>query len=149
MSRADTNIVRQGISVSAKSVIQRISSKFDTIKLMIKDVTDLAVYQESMKLIPELYKLTNKLTRSENSLESQIKRAAQSIPANIAEGFAKKSSSKEFKRYLMIALGSSDEIITHLRTLSIINPKLIDDSNILLGKYKILSKRLNVLHHKW
>lgn len=49
----------------------------------------------------------------------------------------------------MIALGSSDELITHFRTLMIINSNLINESKMIMEKYKILSKRLNVLYHKW
>ncbi len=117
---------------------------------MIKDVTDLEVYKESLELLRELQKLLNPFKINEDKdLIWQMKRASRSIPANIAEGFAKRSSQKEFKRYLMISLGSSDEMITHLRTLEIINPKLSDQSKIILEKYRVLSKRINTLHHRW
>ena len=78
-----------------------------------------------------------------------MKRAAKSISANIAEGFGKRHFGKEFKRYLLNALGSSDEVISHLRTLSLIVPELSEKNNILLEKYKLLSKRINALHKKW
>ncbi|MFA5933362.1 MAG: four helix bundle protein [Microgenomates group bacterium] len=116
---------------------------------MIKDVTDLEVYKESMYLLHEVNTLTSLISQTEKDLISQIKRASRSIPANLAEGFAKKSSTKEFKRYLMISLGSSDELITHFRVLIIINPGLQSQSEDILKKYQILSKRLNVLYHKW
>lgn len=67
---------------------------------MIKDVTDLTVYRESLDLVRKIYKLVNLLPKSEAAIINQLKRSAQSIPANIAEGFAKKGSDKEFKRYL-------------------------------------------------
>lgn len=116
---------------------------------MIKDVTDLEVYQVALKLLPKLYELLKKLPLSERDLEIQAKRAAKSVPANIAEGFAKRFSEKEFKRYLMIAIGSNDEVISHLRTLSIISTHLNSKALELLDEYKILSKRLNTLHKHW
>src|SRR5688500_17248267 len=113
---------------------------------MIKDITDLQVYNEAMSLLPLIYKLTSKLPGSESGLSSQIRRAAQSIIANLAEGFAKRFSDKEFRRFMMISLGSSDEVIAHLRMLCIICPDFANESNPLIEKYKILSKRINTLH---
>ncbi len=115
---------------------------------MIRDVSDLEVYQESLKLLPELYSLVERLPRSEIDLVIQCKRAAKSIPANIAEGFAKRVFVKEFKRFLKIAIASSDEVITHLRIVSIVKPDLIE-AKILGEKYKVLSKRINALSTKW
>jgi len=74
---------------------------------------DLEVYKESMSLLKEVHILVSLIPQAEQDLIWQIKRASRSIPANIAEGFAKKSSVKEFKRYLMIALGSSDILISN------------------------------------
>jgi four helix bundle protein len=42
-------------------------------------------------------------------LARQLRRAARSVPANIVEGWAKRSSPREFKRYLQMAIGSCDE----------------------------------------
>lgn len=116
---------------------------------MITDVTDLEVYNESQRLLTKLYGLTKEIPKSERDLEWQIKRAAKSVPANIAEGFGKRHFGKEFKRYLLNSLGSNDEVISHLRTLILINPKLTEMVNLLLDEYKLLSKRLNALHKKW
>lgn len=116
---------------------------------MIKDVTDLEVYQETMRLLPKLYELLRGLPQTERDLELQAKRAAKSVSANIAEGFAKRFSEKEFKRYLMIAIGSNDEVISHLRVLAIVIPRLNQQSANLLEQYKVLSKRLNTLHKNW
>lgn len=87
---------------------------------MVKDVTDLEVYNEANRLVPKLYKLLKKVPKSELDSQWQLKRAAKSISANIAEGFGKRHFGKEFKRYLLNALGSSDEVISHLRTLILI-----------------------------
>lgn len=116
---------------------------------MIKDVTDLDVYNEANRLLSKLYELLKELPKSELDLEWQLKRAAKSIPANIAEGFGKRHFGKEFKRYLLNSLGSSDEIISHLRTLIIIIPQMTEKVKPLSDEYKVLSKRLNSLHKNW
>jgi four helix bundle protein len=116
---------------------------------MIKDVMDLEVYKQSLKLMEELYKFLRKIPASEYDSVRQCKKCAKSIPANIAEGFAKRSSSAEFKRFLKISLGSSDELITHLRTIKIALPYLEKSSLELSEKYKTLSKRINSLHKNW
>jgi len=81
---------------------------------MIRDVTDLEVYSDSLRLLKKLYELLRKVPKSEYDTVIQCKKCSKSIPANIAEGFAKRSSELEFKRFLKIAIGSSDELITHL-----------------------------------
>ena len=116
---------------------------------MIRDVTDLEVYTESLKLLKSLYNFLIRIPKSEYDSVIQCKKCGKSIAANIAEGFAKRSSELEFKRFLKIALGSSDELITHLRTISIALPNLKNESAELEKEYKILSKRINKLHSIW
>lgn len=116
---------------------------------MIRDVSDLEVYNDSLKLLRKLYLLLKKLPKSEYDTVVQCKKCSKSIPANIAEGFAKRSSELEFKRYLKIAIASSDELITHLRTIAITTPFLLEETKILAGEYKVISKRLNKLHSVW
>jgi four helix bundle protein len=114
---------------------------------VIKDVTDIEVYKEALNLLPEVYRTLKLLPKDELDLKWQIQRAAKSIPSNIAEGYAKHKSGKEFKRYLLISLGSSDEVISHLRTIDVLYK--VDGINELSDKYKVLSKRINSLHKKW
>lgn len=116
---------------------------------MIKDVTDLDVYNNSLNLIQKVYGFIRLLPKNELDTMSQIKRAAKSVTANIAEGFAKRSSEKEFKRFLKIAIGSSDEVVTHLRTIYFAVPRLQTNMQSLAEDYKTLSKRLNKLHSIW
>lgn len=116
---------------------------------MIRDVTDLEVYKESLILLEKLYLFLRKIPKSEYDSVIQCKRAGKSIPANISEGFAKRQSEVEFKRFLQIALGSSDEIVTHLRTLVIALPHLKSEAEELSREYIILSKRINSLHKNW
>ena len=116
---------------------------------MIRDVTDLEVYKLSLEALKILYELIRKIPLFERDTIDQLKRAGKSVPANIAEGFAKRSSEKEFKRFLKIALGSSDEVITHLRVLYIVGVRLQGEIKVVADKYAILSKRLNRLQSIW
>lgn len=120
---------------------------------MIRDVTDLDVYNLSLELLPIAYQLTNQLPYDHRRLKFQLNDAAEKIAPQIAEGFGKKKSPKEFCRFLSMALGSSDEIITHLREVKIVAQtfKRINTSECdsLIEKYKILSKRLNKLQSVW
>jgi four helix bundle protein len=75
---------------------------------------DLKVWQKAMDLVPETYRVTAKLPRSEMfSLGDQMRRAAVSIPANIAEGHGRQHT-KEFLQHLAIARGSLAELHTLL-----------------------------------
>jgi len=116
---------------------------------MIRDVTDLEVYRESFRLLKKLYEFLKKLPKSEYDTVVQCKKCGKSMPANIAEGWAKRSSELEFKRFLKIAIGSSDELISHLRTVAIAVPRLFQEAKVLAEEYKVLSKRLNSLHTNW
>jgi four helix bundle protein len=75
---------------------------------------DLDVYKESMTLVTMIYQLAKQLPGDERyGLTSQIKRAAVSIPSNIAGGSARKST-KELIQFLYISLGSLAEVETQL-----------------------------------
>ena len=67
-----------------------------------------------MDLVEELYRLTETMPKSETyGLTSQIRRAAVSVPSNIAEGAAR-NHDKEFVQFLYVALGSAAELETQL-----------------------------------
>jgi len=75
---------------------------------------ELIVWQKSIQLVTEVYKITSDFSETEKfGLTSQIRRCAVSIPSNIAEG-AGRDGSVEFNRFLSIALGSSFELETQL-----------------------------------
>lgn len=75
---------------------------------------DLDVWKLSMELCRDVYKLTSRLPVEERyGLTSQLRRAAVSIPSNIAEGAAR-STSSEFNQFLSIAQGSLAELDTQL-----------------------------------
>ena len=76
-------------------------------------------------------------------MTSQIRRAATSIPLNIAEGYAKRESQMEFKRYLMMALGSSDEmqvLLDFAKDLGYTEPETYEKAK---ATYKEISRMLN------
>lgn len=74
----------------------------------------LEVWQLGMELTKSVYLQTAKLPQKEQfNLISQLNRAAVSIPSNIAEGCSR-SSDRDFKRFLEIAMGSSFELETQL-----------------------------------
>ena len=75
---------------------------------------ELRVYQEAMLLVEDVYSITATFPETElYGLTSQIKRSAVSIPSNISEGAARQST-KEYIRFLYIALGSLSELETQL-----------------------------------
>jgi four helix bundle protein len=87
---------------------------------------DLVVWQRSIELAKCVYLLTKKLPKDElYGLVSQSRRSAVSVASNIAEGHGR-GSSKDFGRFLGIALGSLRELQTQLiivRELEYANPK--------------------------
>jgi four helix bundle protein len=79
-----------------------------------KSYRDLLVWQKGIDLVKEIYLLSDQFPNQEiYGLTNQIRRAAVSIPSNIAEGQGR-NNNKEFRRYLKIALGSIAEIDTQL-----------------------------------
>ena len=78
----------------------------------VKDYRDLKVWQRAMDLVPKAYGIAQGLPRHEQfALANQVRRAAVSIAANIAEGQARKHT-REFLQHLSIARGSLAELHT-------------------------------------
>ena len=74
----------------------------------------LKAWQEAMALVKEIYRTTEHFPASERyGLVSQLRRAAVSVPSNIAEGAAREST-KEFAQFLVVARGSLSELETQL-----------------------------------
>ena len=77
-------------------------------------VRDLKVWQKAILLVEDCYRISIVLPKEERfGLTSQIRRAASSVPANIAEGFGRWNP-KEFSRFLAMASGSLRELETHI-----------------------------------
>jgi four helix bundle protein len=85
---------------------------------MSKPHKKLVAWQKSMDLVEKIYELSKRFPRDEvYGLTSQVRRAAVSVPSNIAEGAAGRSS-VQFRNYLSVAIGSLNNLIPSLRSLN-------------------------------
>lgn len=100
----------------------------------------LRIYQKALELILKIYKLIrdNPSLAKDFSLNDQLKRAAVSILANIAEGYYR--SKKQFQNYLKISSGSSNEIVALLQVIALVYSIETMD---LQDEYKLLGKQIN------
>jgi four helix bundle protein len=82
--------------------------------MYIKTYKELIVWQKSILLVKEIFLITDKFPKTETyGIVAQMRRAAVSIPSNIAEGYGRKSI-KDYTRFYAIAYGSSLELETQL-----------------------------------
>jgi len=112
---------------------------------------ELDIWKESMDLVADIYNLTATFPSSEQyGLTAQLRRAAVSIPSNIAEGCARRSE-KETLRFLSITLGSIAEVETQLMLAERLNfakdiqtliEHLIKIRQLTLGTMRYIEKRL-------
>lgn len=80
----------------------------------INSYRDLLIWQKSMFLVTEIYKVTVSFSKEEiYGITSQIRRSSVSVPSNIAEGYGRNSTG-DYKRFLHIALGSLYELQTQI-----------------------------------
>ena len=106
---------------------------------------DLDVWKKSVDLVTDVYKVTKCFPKEEiYGSTNQMRRAAVSIPSNIAEG-AGRQTDKEFVQFLHIAMGSSSELETQI----IICKKLeyigVEEMNTVLEKVYDIRKMLTGL----
>ena len=118
--------------------------------MAIQGFRDLEVYRRSFEASLEMYKMTKIFPRDEvYGLISQIKRASTSIPLNIAEGYGKRENVNEFKRFLLMAIGSCNE----MRVLLDLSERLGFIDERFHQKYEIeydeIGKMLTRLREKW
>lgn len=79
-----------------------------------KTYKELIVWQKAVELVTVIYSVTKSFPKEEiYGLTNQIRRAAVSVPSNIAEGFGR-NSKNEFRRFLKIAIASLFELQTQL-----------------------------------
>jgi four helix bundle protein len=107
---------------------------------------NLIVYNESVRLVTIIYRLTSLLPNEEKfGLTSQLRRASVSVCSNIAEGAARRSS-QERRRFYEIARSSCVEVDAQLEltvSLTFLNDEqIIEADNCLTGIFKMLSKMI-------
>jgi four helix bundle protein len=113
-----------------------------------KSYKDLIVWQKSMDAVTRIYEITKVFPREEEfALMMQIRRAAVSIPSNIAEGFGRQSTN-EYKRFLKISRGSVYELQTQAE-IAYRNNYITTELFISIEtSYSEISKMLNSLINK-
>ena len=106
-----------------------------------RDFRTIKVWEKAHKLVLEIYKTTKNFPREElYGITNQIRRAAVSIPNNIAEGCGR-NSEKELKQFSTIAMGSSSEV-EYLLLLSFDLDFITKENYILLNSKIIEVKKM-------
>ena len=117
---------------------------------LLKTFEDLEVYRRSMKYLVEVHKISIKLPRYERfELGAQMRRASSSVPFNIAEGFGRRRFIKDFRRFLSIAEGSSNEVVAQLEAVKRLGYADEDTVNVLQEEYRIIGRQLSTMIYKW
>lgn len=117
----------------------------------IKNFRELDVWKVGKEIAVDVYKISSKFPKEElYGLVAQMRRAAVSIPSNVAEGF-NRLHSKEFRQYLFMALGSCAELETQLEIScelrylkSEVSEKLLEKLNHESRMLRNLIKKLNL-----
>ncbi len=114
----------------------------------IKTFRDLLAWQKAMQLVTDVYRASRPFPKEElYGLTAQLRRAAVSIPSNLAEGYARRSRA-EYSRFVQIALGSLYELQTQLEiaaNLGYLERSRFDD---LYEKSREIERMLSSLHQK-
>jgi len=110
-----------------------------------QDFRNLKVWEKSHRLVLEIYQLTQNFPKEERyGLTSQIRRAAGSIPANIAEGCGRQSD-VDFARFVQIGLGSASELEYHIVLAQDLNYLSQTDGENLISKIQELKRMMTPL----
>ena len=114
-------------------------------KQKIKSYKDLAVWQKAMVLVGEVYKISQTFPQTEVfTLTSQLRRAAISIPSNIAECYGR-NMTREYQQFLRIARGSLLEVETCMQIADNLGYLQQQQLTLLLSQTKEINKMLNAI----
>ena len=110
--------------------------------MKIKSYKDLNIWKRSIGLVEDIYKITQNFPKEEiYGLTSQLRRAAVSIPSNIAEGFTRLHN-KEYRQFLYISLGSCAELNTQIIISSRLSYISSEKANGTLNEIEEISKMI-------
>lgn len=115
---------------------------------VVSSYRDLLVWQQAIELATEIYKSTRAWPKHElYGLTQQVRRAAVSVPANIAEGYGREVRGS-YVQFLRVAQGSLKEVETHLIIASKVDIADGDQIAELLTKCESVGKLLRLLIRK-
>jgi four helix bundle protein len=117
----------------------------DLVPIRVRSYRDLIAWRKSMELVFEVYRCTQTFPKSEiYGLVSQLRRAAVSVPSNIAEGQARLSTG-EFRHFLGLARGSLMEVETQILIAQQLGYLELEKTELLLAISAEVGKVLNGL----
>ena len=117
---------------------------------MIKGYHDLEVYQKGYRLALDVHRMSKSFPNHEMyEIGSQLRRAAISIPLNIAEGYGRKKYKDDFKRFLINALGSCNEVSVLVDMIREIGYITEQQHRELKEEYDHLGRQINKLVQTW
>lgn len=113
--------------------------------MTVKSYRDLIVWQKAMDLVQMVYQVTKQFPKDElYGLTNQVRRAAVSVPSNVAEGQARNSTA-EFRNFLSIARGSLAEVETQLLIATRLEYMTKEQLAPILSLQEEVNKMLNAL----
>lgn len=114
----------------------------------VKTFRDLAIWQRGISLVKSIYQRTSSFPREElYGLVAQMRRAATSIPSNIAEGYRRRHG-KEFQQFLNVSLGSLGELETQTIIANDLNYLSGENKDLLLEEIDHLTRMVISLNNK-
>ncbi len=120
----------------------------DTDSTQVHSYKELRVWQKAMEVVVAVYRLTDEFPRHEiYALTAQMRRAAVSIPSNIAEGY-RRGTRKEYRNFLLISFGSGSELETQLELSVRIGYVTADAARDTVTMLDEVLRMLNVMVHK-
>jgi len=116
--------------------------------MTVRSYRDLVVWQKSMSLAAEAYRLTRRMPKQEEfRMASQIIRAAASVPANIAEGHGR-GTRKDYAHFISIARGSLSEVETFVLLVKSLELAEADRCDAILELASEVGRMLTVLRKR-
>jgi four helix bundle protein len=116
-------------------------------RTVIKSFRDLRVWQAGIEMVENVYRVTCQFPKQEMyGLTSQVRRAAVSVPSNIAEGHTREHG-REYLQHLSVAQGSLAELETQLEIASRLGYLSLEALGEVLGQVTSLGKQLYALRN--